>query len=111
MKRQPANWLVAPLSLTSPAARYGRSTPALGAALMQLVQAVYSTRYWTSRWWKGEAGAYLLFKRPTIAIVDFPGHPGDTAKLEAAVRALAAMAPATPVITTPLTISGAPVMA
>jgi alpha-N-acetylglucosaminidase len=73
--------------------RYGRTTPGLDTALGQLVEAAYSTRYWTSRWWKSKAGAYLFFKRPTAVIVDFPGHPGDRAKLDAAVRALSVLAP------------------
>lgn len=72
--------------------RYGRSTPELDTALGQLVEAAYSTRYWTSRWWNKKAGAYLFFKRPTAEIVDFPGHPGDRAKLDAAVRALSDLA-------------------
>jgi alpha-N-acetylglucosaminidase len=74
--------------------RYGRTTPALDAALGQLVQAAYSTRYWSPRWWKSKAGAYLFFKRPTATIGEFPPHPGDRAQLDAAVRALAAQAAA-----------------
>ncbi len=74
--------------------RYGRTTPALDAALGQLVQAAYSTRYWSPRWWKSKAGAYLFFKRPTATIGEFPPHPGDRAQLDAAVRALAAQASA-----------------
>lgn len=73
--------------------RYGRTTPQLDTALGQLVEAAYSTRYWTSRWWKSKAGAYLFFKRPTAEITTFPGHPGDRAKLDAAVRALSDLAP------------------
>jgi alpha-N-acetylglucosaminidase len=73
--------------------RYGRTTPQLDTALGQLVEAAYSTRYWTSRWWKSKAGAYLFFKRPTAEITVFPGHPGDRAKLDSAVRALSALAP------------------
>jgi alpha-N-acetylglucosaminidase len=72
--------------------RYGRTTPALDAAMDQLVQAAYSSRYWSPRWWKSKAGAYLFFKRPTATIGEFPGHPGDRAQLDAAVRALAAQA-------------------
>ncbi|MET3666131.1 alpha-N-acetylglucosaminidase [Caulobacter sp. 1776] len=74
--------------------RYGHTTPDLDAALGQLVQAAYSTRYWSPRWWKSKAGAYLFFKRPTATIGEFPPHPGDRAKLDAAVRALAAQADA-----------------
>jgi alpha-N-acetylglucosaminidase len=73
--------------------RYGRTTPQLDTALGQLVEAAYSTRYWTSRWWKSKAGAYLFFKRPTAEITAFPGHPGDRAKLDTAVRALSGLAP------------------
>jgi alpha-N-acetylglucosaminidase len=75
-------------------ARYGRTTRELEAALGQLVEAAYSTRYWTMRWWRDKAGAYLFFKRPTAAIVAFEGHPGDRAKLAVAVRELARLAPA-----------------
>lgn len=73
--------------------RYGRTTPQLDAALGQLVEAAYSTRYWSPRWWKSKAGAYLFFKRPTATIQDFPAHPGDRAKLAAAVGELARLAP------------------
>jgi alpha-N-acetylglucosaminidase len=73
--------------------RYGKTSPQLDAALGQLVEAAYTTRYWTSRWWKSKAGAYLFFKRPTATIPEFPGHPGDRAKLGAAVRALTQLAP------------------
>lgn len=74
--------------------RYGRTTPELDAAMGLLVQGAYSTRYWSPRWWKSKAGAYLFFKRPTATIGEFPPHPGDRAKLAAAVQALAAQAPA-----------------
>ena len=73
--------------------RYGRATPQLDAALGKLVEAAYSTRYWAMRWWRNRAGAYLFFKRPTATIVEFEGHPNDRAKLAAAVRELAALAP------------------
>ena len=75
-------------------ARYGRTTPALNAALGALADAAYATRYWTPRWWRTRAGASLLHKRPTAEIVDFDGHPGDRAKLMSAVKALARLAPA-----------------
>ncbi|PXA89773.1 alpha-N-acetylglucosaminidase [Caulobacter sp. D5] len=74
-------------------ARYGKTSPQLDAAMGLLVQGAYSTRYWSSRWWKSKAGAYLFFKRPTATIGEFPGHPGDRAKLDQAVRALSALAP------------------
>ncbi|HEY3950730.1 alpha-N-acetylglucosaminidase [Phenylobacterium sp.] len=73
--------------------RYGRTTPPLNAALGRLVEAAYSTRYWTPRWWKDRAGGYLLQKRPTSEIVTFEGHPGDRAKLKAAVHELTRLAP------------------
>ncbi|THD59139.1 alpha-N-acetylglucosaminidase [Phenylobacterium sp.] len=74
--------------------RYGRTTPELDAALRQLVEAAYTTRYWTPRWWNGRAGACLFCKRPTATIVEFPGPPGDRAKLATAVGELARLAPA-----------------
>jgi alpha-N-acetylglucosaminidase len=74
--------------------RYGKTTPQLDAAMGLLVQGAYSTRYWSPRWWKSKAGAYLFFKRPTAGVADFPAHPGDRAKLDAAVRALTAQADA-----------------
>lgn len=74
--------------------RYGKTSPQLDAAMTQLVQGAYSTRYWSPRWWKSKAGAYLFFKRPTASVADFPVHPGDRAKLDAAVRALVAQAAA-----------------
>ena len=74
--------------------RYGKTTPQLDAAMGLLVQGAYATRYWSPRWWKSKAGAYLFFKRPTAGVADFPAHPGDRAKLDAAVRALAAQAQA-----------------
>jgi len=73
--------------------RYGRTTQDLDAALQTLAAAVFTTRYWTSRWWDGRAGAYLFCKRPTAKIGAFPGHPGDRAKLAAAVAELARLAP------------------
>ncbi len=74
--------------------RYGRTTPELEAALGTLADGAYSSRYWTPRWWNNRAGAYLFFKRPTATITGFEGHPGDRAKLAAAVSALTALAPA-----------------
>ncbi|HEX3366720.1 alpha-N-acetylglucosaminidase [Phenylobacterium sp.] len=74
--------------------RYGRTTPELDAALRKLVEAAYTTRYWTPRWWNGRAGAYLFCKRPTATIGAFEGHPGDRAKLATAVGELVRQAPA-----------------
>ena len=73
--------------------RYGKTTPELDAALGKLAEAAYSTRYWTPRWWNNRAGPYLFCKRPTATITAFEGHPGDRAKLSAAVRELARLAP------------------
>ena len=73
--------------------RYGRTTPGIETALGLLVEGAYSARYWTPRWWNGRAGAYLFFKRPTATITGFEGHPGDRAKLAAAVKDLARLAP------------------
>jgi len=73
--------------------RYGRTSPELDAALAKLADSAYRTRYWTPRWWDNRAGAYLFFKRPTATIVNFEGHPGDRAELDAAVRELTRLAP------------------
>lgn len=73
--------------------RYGDTTPELNAALIELVDAAYTTRYWTPRWWRNRAGAYLLHKRPTAEIATFEGHPGNRARLKAAVSKLARLAP------------------
>ena len=73
--------------------RYGRTSPDLDGAMGKLADAVYRTRYWTSRWWNNRAGAYLFFKRPTATIVAFAGHPGDRGELAAAVREMVRLAP------------------
>jgi alpha-N-acetylglucosaminidase len=82
-----ADWLTVHLR-----ARYGHVSPALLRAWSDLAAAVYRTRYWTPRWWRDEAGAYLIFKRPTAAIAGFPGEPDDHAQLAKAVSELAAVA-------------------
>jgi alpha-N-acetylglucosaminidase len=74
-------------------ARYGHSEPALVAAWQDLRASVYRTRYWSPRWWERRAGAYLLFKRPTVAIIGFDDMPGDPARLRKAIEALLALAP------------------
>ncbi|ESQ85038.1 hypothetical protein AEAC466_04850 [Asticcacaulis sp. AC466] len=74
-------------------ARYGQTSPALLSAWSDLQEAVYRTRYWTPRWWKSRAGAYLLFKRPTLDATEFPALPGDRDGLKTAVGALLALAP------------------
>ncbi|MEJ2445177.1 MAG: alpha-N-acetylglucosaminidase [Exilibacterium sp.] len=73
-------------------ARYGHNSEALTSAWKLLQESVFSTQYWTPRWWHDAAGAYLLFKRPETAIVEFESHPGDIEKLGRAVEALLAMA-------------------
>ena len=73
-------------------ARYGKSSPALMNAWDKLIDGVYSVRYWTTRWWEGSAGAYLLFKRPTTNITEFEGSPGDLASLDAAIMELLSLA-------------------
>jgi alpha-N-acetylglucosaminidase len=79
-----ANWL--PTYLQT---RYGCSPPALVEGWSLLIEACYRTRYWTPRWWRGEAGAYLLFKRPALALAEFEGHPGDPVLLKKAAGKLA----------------------
>ena len=73
-------------------ARYGSVTPALIEAWSDLIAGCFKVRYWSPRWWRGEAGAYLLFKRPRLDLAEFEGHPGDAAALGRAVRSLAAIA-------------------
>jgi alpha-N-acetylglucosaminidase len=89
--KSPADWLPAYL-----AARYGAVTPALIEGWSDLIAGCLRTRYWTPRWWRGEAGAYLLFKRPRLDLAEFEGHPGDHAALDRAVRRLTALAGAYP---------------
>jgi alpha-N-acetylglucosaminidase len=69
-------------------ARYGHSDADLLAAWEDLRASVYSTRYWSPRWWNKRAGGYLLFKRPTAAITGFDDKPGDPARLRKAIEAL-----------------------
>ncbi len=75
-------------------ARYGKSSPALMSAWSDLASAVYRTRYWTPRWWKSRAGAYLFFKRPSLDVTEFAGAPGDRALLRKAIEGLLKLAPA-----------------
>jgi len=74
-------------------ARYGHSTPTLMVAWEDLRASIYSTRYWSPRWWNKRAGAYLLFKRPTAEIATFDDVPGDPVRLRAAIETLLAIAP------------------
>lgn len=73
-------------------ARYGQTDAALMAAWQDLQASLYSTRYWTPRWWNKRAGAYLLFKRPTPGIVDAEAAPGDPLRLRRGIDALLAQA-------------------
>ncbi|ESQ91851.1 alpha-N-acetylglucosaminidase [Asticcacaulis benevestitus] len=81
-----ADWLQ-----TYTRARYGHTSPALMQAWNDLQKAVYQTRYWTPRWWKSRAGAYLFFKRPTIEGADFPALPGDWTLLKLALTEFLAL--------------------
>ncbi|WP_281336506.1 alpha-N-acetylglucosaminidase [Flavobacterium eburneipallidum] len=69
--------------------RYGKKPSAtVFQAWQLLVESVYSTKYWETRWWKDRAGAYLFFKRPTLEITTFKGNPGDKQKLKQALAIL-----------------------
>lgn len=74
-------------------ARYGRSSPELIAAWDKVIAGTYATRYWSPRWWQDRAGAYLLFKPPTLAGADYPAAPADPATLREGIDALLAQAP------------------
>jgi alpha-N-acetylglucosaminidase len=70
-------------------ARYKRkASDAIFQAWKLLIDSVYSTKYWETRWWDDRAGAYLFFKRPTLKITAFKGNPGDKEKLKMAVALL-----------------------
>lgn len=72
-------------------ARYGAVSPALLSAWNKLYKAVYSTKYWEPRWWEGSAGAYLLFKRPSLDYLRYTGAPGNLVLLDQALRELVAL--------------------
>lgn len=74
-------------------ARYGKTSPALVAAWNKAITGAYTTRYWTPRWWHEQAGAYLLFKFPSLDGAEYPGSPGDQVALRAGIEALLAQAP------------------
>jgi alpha-N-acetylglucosaminidase len=74
-------------------ARYGRTFPAILAAWRDVVAGAYQTRYWTPRWWKDRAGAYLFFKRPSLDGDLYPDAPGDPATLRKGLDALLGQAP------------------
>ncbi|MTH16541.1 alpha-N-acetylglucosaminidase [Flavobacterium sp. LC2016-01] len=70
-------------------ARYGKDNAAeVLKAWQLLVESVYSTKYWETRWWNDKAGAYLFFKKPTLKITEFKGNPGDKEKLKQALDIL-----------------------
>jgi alpha-N-acetylglucosaminidase len=70
-------------------ARYGKKMdPSVFQAWQLLMESVYSTKYWETRWWNDKAGAYLFFKRPTLQITTFKGNPGDKEKLKQAIDIL-----------------------
>lgn len=74
-------------------ARYGKVTPELTDAWNKVIAGAFSTRYWTPRWWEKRAGAYLFFKRPTLAGSEYPAAPGDLAQLRTGIDALLDQAP------------------
>lgn len=82
---QPVNdWLTKYLN-----ARYGQTTSKpVFEAWKLLLESVYNVKYWETRWWNDWAGAYLLFKRPTVTITEFKGNPGDKTKLKEALDIL-----------------------
>ncbi|WP_443751270.1 alpha-N-acetylglucosaminidase [Asticcacaulis solisilvae] len=74
-------------------ARYGRTSPELVAAWLKVSDGVFRTRYWTPRWWHSTAGAYLLCKRPDVAMAGYEGAPGDRAALKAGLSQLLTLSP------------------
>jgi alpha-N-acetylglucosaminidase len=88
--------------------RYGAASPALVAAWQDIVRGAYATRYWSPRWWQEEAGAYLLFKRPSLLGADYPPAPGDRAALHQGLAALIAAAPRPGRACWPMTSSTSP---
>lgn len=70
-------------------ARYGKNTSeTVFQAWQLLLESVYSTKYWETRWWQDRAGAYLFFKTPNSKITEFKGNPGDKEKLKEALDLL-----------------------
>ena len=69
-------------------ARYGKSNDQILEAWDILKDGLFSTRYWSPRWWKGDAGAYLFFKRPTTDVVTFEGHPSDLTNIPKGTKLL-----------------------
>ncbi|WNH09094.1 alpha-N-acetylglucosaminidase TIM-barrel domain-containing protein [Thalassobellus suaedae] len=77
------NWLKTYLN-----ARYGKTPKPVFKAWKLLIESVYSTKYWETRWWDSRAGAYLFFKRPTLKISTFKASPGNKEKLKQAIDIL-----------------------
>ncbi|MEL1252295.1 alpha-N-acetylglucosaminidase [Flavobacterium sp. DGU38] len=69
-------------------ARYGKTPDKVLEGWQLATEAVYSTKYWETRWWNDWAGAYLFFKRPTLKVTEFKGNPGDKEKLKLAIDLL-----------------------
>lgn len=69
-------------------ARYGQTSESVFHAWELLLKSIYNVKYWETRWWNDWAGAYLLFKRPTVKITEFKGNPGDKIKLKEALDIL-----------------------
>lgn len=86
-ERSQSAWLA-----TYTRARYGFSAPEMVTAWQDIVKGAYATRYWTPRWWRSTAGAYLLCKRPDVAMAEFEGAPGDRAALRAGLTRLSQLA-------------------
>jgi alpha-N-acetylglucosaminidase len=74
-------------------ARYGAAPTGIVTAWGKVIAGAYTTRYWTPRWWETKAGAYLFFKRPTLAGAQYPAAPGDATALRAGIAGLLANAP------------------
>ena len=77
-------------------ARYGDAPPALLAGWERAARGVYSTAYWKPRWWNDQAGAYLLFKRPSLEGASYDSPPGSRTDLRVGLDALLAAAPSRP---------------
>lgn len=69
-------------------ARYGELSDQQLAAWSTISDAVFTTKYWTPRWWEGAAGAYVFFKRPSSKLVGFADHPTDLDKLDQGLNLL-----------------------
>lgn len=69
-------------------ARYGKTPEKVLEGWQLATEAVYSTKYWETRWWNDWAGAYLFFKRPALKVTEFKGNPGDKEKLKQAIDLL-----------------------